>query len=101
MFDSDYFVGLLFVVFIGGCAIYFLGWLAEEIVSWFSAPPAPPPSPEDFDQEAALYRARSRAFDAQAAHDDSRARAALKKEELQEVEDFIKAQRTKRGNGRR
>jgi hypothetical protein len=50
----------------------------------------PPPSPEEYDQQAAAYRAKARALDAEAAYDDSRAKAALKKQELKDVDEFLR-----------
>jgi hypothetical protein len=55
----------------------------------------PPPSPEEYDQQAAAYRAKSRMLEAEAAYDDSRAKAALKKQELKDVEDFLRGVRSK------
>lgn len=74
---------------VGFGAIYLIGTAIEEVFG-LNRPPSPPPSPEDYDQQAALNRAAARALDAQAAYDDSRAKAALKRHELVEVEQFIK-----------
>lgn len=81
----------------------FLALLVTVAVAWVVdstssplPPPPPPPSPEDYDQQAALHRAKARALDAQAQLDESRANAALKSEERQEVETFLKQQRAQR-----
>lgn len=89
------------VFFVLVAVIVVIGGIAVAVDSMSSRPAPPPPSPEDYDQEAALHRARARALDAQAAYDDSRAKAALKRHELAEVEQFIKQDGQRAGNGRR
>lgn len=99
----------IFILVLAGCVllaivaavIAVVSWIVNAIEDAFYVPPSPPPRPEDYDQHAALVRAKARAADAQAAYDDSLARAALKKAELKEVEDFIKQQHAVRSGGNR
>jgi hypothetical protein len=83
--------GLILTILIGGSIFAALCMIG--VVS--GSPPAPPPSPEEYDQRAAEYRAKSRMLEAEAAYDDSRAKAALKKQELKDVAEFLRGLHSK------
>jgi len=81
-----------FVLF---CIVFALGFGIIYAVYKAVFEQHPPPSPEEYDQQAASYRAKARMLDAEAAYDDSRAKAALKKQELKDVDDFLRGVRSK------
>jgi hypothetical protein len=83
---DDVLILTMFTIVAGTLFYYGLSWLGSS----FNGPPPTPPSCEDYDDQAAQYRAKARMLEAQAAYDDSRAKAALKKAEFDEVEKFLK-----------
>ena len=56
----------------------------------------PNQSPESCDEQAALYRALKRKLDAETELDEARLKAALKKDELAEIQELIQNARSKR-----
>jgi hypothetical protein len=89
--DGSYLlIPLGFIAFIAFAAV-----VVVAIAYVSNTPPQQPPSPEEYDQRAAEYRAKSRMLEAEAAYDDSRAKAALKKQEVKDVEDFLRDVRSK------
>jgi hypothetical protein len=87
-------VFILMAVSIIAAMLVYYGF--KGLYSVFDQPPPPPPTPQDYDEQAAQYRAKARMLEAKAGYDDSRAKAALKNAELNEVEQFVKQQNATR-----